>query len=298
MKLSIVQLSFRVFFLPLLLVFLTVNLVLLRDAKADTQPIKPAPIRFLLSFDDGPSAAIWQNSTEHVLDALAHNKIQPNIKAIFFAQTRAVNGGGTETGRALLQREFADGHLLAFHSATPRHSNHRFLTPEELKLSLQRGVSDLTDITGTAPDLVRPPFWNYDARTMAAYEKHGMTMLLTDLSANDGKIWGVNFSMTKRRNMLKNLAIFKQRWRQGLVPAVDGSTPVIVTFHDVNSYTASRMEVYLEILLEVAAELEMPVASKPFYDDRDDLHRAAMERVTHVGDDKVRLPGLWNWLWQ
>lgn len=258
----------------------------------------PAPLRFLLSFDDGPSAAFRSNPTVEILEKLAHNNIQPGIKVIFFTQTRAVNGGGTQVGQALLQREHAEGHLLGFHTATPRHANHRYLNEDEFELSLQNGVADLTEITGTAPSLVRPPFWNYDERTLLAYQKHGMRLLLTDLNANDGKIYGINFSMTKRRNMLKQLSGLRQRWSNGELPVIDGSTPVVVTFHDVNTYTASVIEVYLQILLDVAQELQMPTAGKPFYDAKDELERAALASTVRDGEIRPRLPGLWNWLWQ
>lgn len=265
---------------------------------ADLPAQPPAPIRFLLSFDDGPSAALSDNPTETILRTLEQNRVQPGIKGIFFTQTRAVNGGATEKGRALLRREHEEGHVLAFHTATARHSNHRYLSEEELEVSLTRGVADLTAITGAPPKLVRPPFWNYDARTLALYHRHGMQMLLTDLSANDGVIYGINFSLTKRKNMRKMLLAQRERWRAGAIAAVDGSTPIVVTFHDVNSYTASVIELYLEILLDVARELGMPTADKPFYADRDEVERAALASAVRDGGSKPALPGIWNWVWQ
>src|SRR5688572_1030191 len=75
-----------------------------------------APIRFLLTFDDGPSGALKNNPTGKILEALEHNEVQRGIKAIFFVQTRSIRGGDTEIGRALLQREYDEGHLLAFHT--------------------------------------------------------------------------------------------------------------------------------------------------------------------------------------
>jgi peptidoglycan/xylan/chitin deacetylase (PgdA/CDA1 family) len=258
----------------------------------------PAPIRFLLSFDDGPSGDHRNNSTEQVLDVLAHNNVQPDTKAIFFLQTRAVRGGGTDIGKALMQREQAEGHLLEFHTATEHHSNHRFLTTEEFEQSLDDGVADLTAIKGVAPTLVRPPFWNYDASTLAGYEKHGMHVLLTDLSANDGKIWGINWSLSKHRNMVKQLAELREQWQAGKLPVVDGSTPIVVTFHDVNTYTSNHIEVYMKILLQVAQELDMPTTAKPFYDNSADLEKAAMARTVKDGEIRPPLPGMWNWLWQ
>jgi peptidoglycan-N-acetylglucosamine deacetylase len=261
-------------------------------------PAAPAPIRFLLTFDDGPSGASWRNPTERILDVLEHNAAQPGIKAIFFAQTGALGDAADGVGRRLLRREHDDGHLLAFHTATPRHSNHRYLGADELAASLRRGGAELQAVAGVAPTLVRPPFWSYDAATLAQYQRHGMRMLLTDLSANDGVIWGVNWSWHKRSNLLANLAELRPRWLAGELPVVDGATPVVVTFHDINRYTAITIEEYLDILLDVARELDMPTAAKPFYDERDALEKAALARTVADADLKPRLPGWWNWIWR
>jgi peptidoglycan/xylan/chitin deacetylase (PgdA/CDA1 family) len=256
------------------------------------------PIRFVLTFDDGPSAAASGNSTVQVLDTLERNGIQDGIKAVFFTQTRHWRGGGTATGHALIRRESEAGHVVALHSATLTHANHRFMDAAELDASLQRGIDDLRELTGAAPVLVRPPFWAYDAATLASYRQHGLRMLLTDLSANDGKIYGVNFSWHKRSNMLKMLADTRVRWAAGVMPVVDGSVPVVVTFHDVNTYTASHLGEYLAILLDVARELDIPVAGKPFYDDRDALEQAALAATVKSAAEHPKLPGFWNWLWQ
>lgn len=256
------------------------------------------PIRFLLTFDDGPSGKSRNNPTQKILEVLANNPYQPNIKAIFFTQTRAARGGGTDIGQALLQRENEEGHLLAFHSATKHHDNHRFLAPEELDLSLQAGIQDLTKITGRAPRLVRPPFWSFNSSTFSIYQRHGLEILLTDLSANDGKIYGVNWSWHKRSNMLKQLARAKQQVIEGGIPVVDGTIPIVVTFHDVNSYTARNMEVYLGILLDVAKELDLPLAAKPFYDDRAQLEKAALARRVQDAKGGDYIPGFWGLWWK
>ena len=284
--------------LPMLL--LPLLLLALCDTSMAAEPCSehPAPIRYLLTFDDGPSAVSPDNPTEKVLRVLAENPLQRDVKAIFFTQTRAVNGGGTEYGRTLLKREVEEGHLLAFHTATPRHSNHRYLAEDELKNSLEKGIADLNSITGAPPTLLRPPFWNFDQRTLDIYHSYGLAMLLTDLSANDGIIYGINFSLTKRSNMRKLLLAAKANWCQNAMPIVDGVVPIVVTFHDINPYTANHMEEYLEILLDVAKELDMPTSAKPFYDNRDDLERAALARVVADASKPPKLPGIWNWLWR
>lgn len=256
-----------------------------------------APIRFLLTFDDGPSASGFYNPTVTVLDSLARNPLQPDIKAVFFVQTRDSRAGGSEAGRQIMRREHAEGHLLGFHTATRRHTNHRSLDPEELEQSLTDGGADIAAITSAAPTLVRPPFWNYDKRTFAAYQQHGMHVLLTDLSANDGKIWGFNASPRRRANMLRQLSEVRERIALGELPTVDGVIPVVVTFHDLNRYTARHTREYLQILLDSASATGLVTAQKAFYDDTAALQRAAMARTVRDSSEAVELPGIWNWLW-
>jgi len=256
-----------------------------------------APIRFLLTFDDGPSASSFWNPSMTVLDSLASNPLQPNIKAVFFVQTRASRAGGSEIGREVMRREQAEGQILGFHTATPGHSNHRSLDDVELEQSLSNGTADIAAITGTPPTLVRPPFWNYDKRTFAAYQRHGLQVLLTDLSANDGKIWGFNASPRRRANMLRQLSVVRERIALGELPTVDGVIPVVVTFHDLNRYTARHAREYLQILIDSANTTGLKLAQKPFYDDKDELQRAAMARTVTDSSQAVQLPGLWNWIW-
>jgi peptidoglycan/xylan/chitin deacetylase (PgdA/CDA1 family) len=256
-----------------------------------------APIRFVLSFDDGPAASGPNSSTLSILKDLADNPVQPGIKAVFFLQTRVTDAGGSTLGRQIMQREYDAGHVLGFHTATPGHSNHRYLDPVVFEQSLNDGVADIRAVTGTAPTLVRPPYWNYDQRTFAAYQEHGLHIVLTDLSANDGKIWGVNFSLRRRSSMLHQLSDVRDRIAAGELPVIEGSIPVIVTFHDINPYTARHIQEYLQILTDSAHELRMPIAAKPFYGDRAELERAAIGRSVASPTQHVRLPGLWNWIW-
>ncbi|MFJ2682578.1 polysaccharide deacetylase family protein [Pseudomonas sp. NPDC087342] len=256
-----------------------------------------APIRFLLTFDDGPSASSFWNPTDTVLDGLAQNPLQPNIKAVFFVQTGAPRAGNSDIGRRVMQREHAEGQILGFHTATHFHTNHRWLSPEDLEQSLSSGSAAIAAITGAPPSLVRPPFWNYDSRTFAAYQRHGMHVLLTDVSANDGKIWGFNASPRRRANMLRQLSEIRERIAQGELPTVDGAIPVVVTFHDLNRYTARHTREYLQILLDSAKATGVNTAPKPFYDDQGQLLKAAMARTVTESAEPVQLPGIWNWLW-
>ncbi|QAX84700.1 polysaccharide deacetylase [Pseudomonas sp. DTU12.3] len=266
-------------------------------AQTETRLKAQAPVRFLLTFDDGPSASSLWNPSATVLDGLKDNPLQANIKAVFFVQTRAPRAGNSEIGRDIMRREYAEGHILGFHTATHWHTNHRSLDPQELEASLSNGTADIAAITGAPPTLLRPPFWNYDKRTFAAYQQHGLHVLLTDLSANDGKIWGFNASPRRRANLLRQLSEVRERIALGEFPSVDGVTPVVVTFHDLNRYTARHTREYLQILLDSAAATGVKLADKPFYDDHDALEKAALARTVQQSSESVELPGIWNWIW-
>ncbi|MFO2463931.1 polysaccharide deacetylase family protein [Pseudomonas sp. 15FMM2] len=266
-------------------------------SKTEQRLQNQAPIRFLLTFDDGPSASGFANPSRSVIADLANNSVQPGIKAIFFLQTEAARAGGSERGRKTMQREHAAGHILAFHTATRWHTNHRLLNAEDLKQTLQQGATSIASITGAPPKLVRPPFWNYDRRTFAAYQQQGMQILLTDLSANDGKIWGFNASPRRRANLLRQLSLVRERIALGELPTVDGVIPVVVTFHDINRYTARHLKEYLQILMDSARANALKTAAEPFYTDRATLERAALARTVKDSNEVVHLPGVWNWLW-
>jgi peptidoglycan/xylan/chitin deacetylase (PgdA/CDA1 family) len=280
---------------------LLLMLMLLLGGCANRPPPLPVlaaePIRFLLTFDDGPSASRRGNPTQSILNTLADNKVQPGIKALFFVQTRADYAGGSPAGQALLRRQQRDGHLLGLHTATPGHANQRWLSPAALEQSLQDGTADLRAITGGAPRLLRPPFWSYNLRTFDAYQAHGLRILLTDLSANDGKTWGIHGSLRRRSHLRNGLARVREQIRADGLPVVDGVIPVVVTFHDLNTYTAAHMQEYLQILLDGAQDVGLMTAAKPFYAQRADLQRAALARSVEDGTRYQRLPGLWDQLW-
>jgi peptidoglycan/xylan/chitin deacetylase (PgdA/CDA1 family) len=252
-------------------------------------------IRFLLTFDDGPSLRQPYNPTTEILNRLAHNSVQSPVRAVFFVQTRNPGGGGTERGRELLRRTQNEGHVLAVHSGSPRgHVNHRGLSAAELDQSLTDAIADLRALSGRAPTLVRPPYWSYDDRTRAAYRTHGLAMLLTDLTARDGKTWGWTISLRRRSHMRWELEQLRRSIEQAKLPIVDGVVPLVVTFHDTNAYTAHHMQEYLEILVEESKRVGLALAEHPFYDDAAMIERVARVRaetgVYPVGMDLFGFP--------
>jgi peptidoglycan/xylan/chitin deacetylase (PgdA/CDA1 family) len=240
----------------------------------------PHPARFVLTFDDGPSLQQPYNPTSAILDQLADNSVQPGIKAVFFVQTRSPTAGGTARGQELLRRTRDEGHVLALHSGSARgHKNHRWLSPAELDQSLTDGIADIRALTGHDPTLVRPPYWSYDARTESVYQAHGLAMLLTDISARDGKIWGWHLSLRRRSHFRSKLAEVRRAIQEDRLPVVDGVVPVVITFHDTNDSTASHMQEYFEILVEESRRVGLPLAPEPFYNDAPAVERVARLRA-------------------
>ena len=100
----------------------------------------PLNVRFLITFDDGPHA-----NTGTILSRLTKNSVQPDLKAIFFVQTRNSDGGASREGRALLHRTHLEGHVLGLHTGTPRgHVSHTGMSQSELDQSLRNGKEDIS----------------------------------------------------------------------------------------------------------------------------------------------------------
>jgi len=262
--------------------------------------LRTKPVRFLLTFDDGPYGQERNNPTELILNSLAVNSVQSGIKAIFFLQTRNSDGGATERGRVLIRREQEEGHLIALHDgSTWGHRSHRNLDDGALEKSLADGIADLLPITGRRVNLLRPPYWAYDTRTVAAYQRHGLNVLLTDISANDGKDWGFKASPRRVSHMVSEMSNVRARILRDELPIVDGVIPVLVAFHDTNTYTAGHMHEYFDIVLGAAKECGLAIDTEPFYTRTAELERAALIRARDIEHRRDMVPWWWrviHWL--
>ncbi|MDT6963771.1 polysaccharide deacetylase family protein [Cupriavidus sp. SZY C1] len=237
------------------------------------------PVRFLLTFDDGPDTGPY-GGTPLILRQLADNPLAPGIKAIFFVQTEHPRRGGGPEGRAQMRETCAQGQLMAVHSGMKAgHVPHTRLAPDVLAASLRRGQGDIAAQCGQALAVVRPPNWAYSPATQAVYAQVGLGMLMADANARDGKFYGWTISLRRRPHMRHELEQVGRAMAAHRLPAVDGVTPVIVAFHDPNGFTASRMTEYLQILVETARDNGLPLADPPFYTDTQAAGRAALARA-------------------
>jgi peptidoglycan/xylan/chitin deacetylase (PgdA/CDA1 family) len=254
-------------------------------------PPQTPPIRFLLTFDDGPSIRTDFNPTLAIQDELAHNDIESGIKAIFFVQTRNANGGGTAAGKEILRRAWAEGHVLGLHSGSARgHIRHTKMSPAELARMLDDGKADIRAITGHDPEFIRPTYWGYNNATREAYAAHHLKMLLTNVNGHDGIIYVFDFKIDARYDFDEELLKLRAAVDRGALPPLHGVTPVIVSMHDVNRYTAHHLTQYLHILVDESRRVGLPVSATPFYDNTDEIIEAAELRAVPPPDTVVTTP--------
>ncbi len=241
-----------------------------------------APVRFLLTFDDGPSGLTEDNPTLAILEQLAANSVQPGIKAVFFVQPRHPRGGGTEFGRALLYRIHQGGHLLALHNGSERgHVNHVHLEPDELERSLEHGIADIREVTGAAPRFIKPPYLAYSSETLARYERHQLDMILDDVQGRDGAVHFFYWNPRLHAHLHRELADAAAAIQAGRLPVIADAIPLIVTLHDTNTATAENLELYLRVLIDSARAVGLRVAEKPFFDSLKQLDTVLVARALH-----------------
>jgi peptidoglycan/xylan/chitin deacetylase (PgdA/CDA1 family) len=123
-----------------------------------------------LTFDDGPDAT-W---TPAVLDVLAHAKAH----ATFFAV-------GDKAARlpGLLRRAADEGHGIGGHGWS--HTALTDMTRAEVATELERSTEAISDATGRAVTLLRPPFGDTDDRVAGVAEERDQRIVMWDVSPRD-----------------------------------------------------------------------------------------------------------------
>ena len=167
-----------------------------------------------LTFDDGPKAGV----TDVILDALNDYK----AKATFF-----VLGSRCEANEELLKRMSEEGHEIGNHTW-----NHPKMTAESssgITEQIEKTKTLIKNITGTAPELFRPPYGLFDERVTSYVGKE--QLILWDIDTLD----------------------WKYRNADMIVPATVGSVKEgsIILMHDI--YPSSA-EAAVEIIRELSLQ--------------------------------------------
>lgn len=213
------------------------------------------------------------NSTARVLLYLRGNDIQRDIKATFFIQTHASYAGGGDIGEELIRQENLNGHIVAIHTGgkglhwDPKHyrepfpgiwDKHWFRAkadrPEDLYDADEDGVINEQDgknalecdlvaakkriynFTGTTPEFVRPPYYDYGRtledkqRVLDTYTRQNLKMILTDAKGEEG---GFTWPGAGIR-----AAIFLKKTIKDAISNY-GMNQIVVTLHDTNNEVAN-----------------------------------------------------------
>ena len=123
-----------------------------------------------LTFDDGPSGEI----TQQLLDGLTAR----NAKATFF-----LCGYRIAQYPELAQQLAEQGHELGLHSN--RHDYMQHMTKDEALDDLTECMSQLTEATGIAPKLFRPPGGLYSQDLLEASRELGLSVIFWSVDPHD-----------------------------------------------------------------------------------------------------------------
>lgn len=181
-----------------------------------------------LTFDDGPNPT-W---TPEILSLLEHYGAQ----ATFF-----LIGEEAKAWPALVKREAHDGDTIGDH--TWSHPNLTQLSASVAWAELARDRNLITQLTGTAPSLWRPPYEAFNLPVIRIASGLGMKMQLWSVSTGDWQLPGT------RLIVLRVMAALH-----------DG---MVVLFHDGGGFTRSQTVAAVAILLPELQAAGYRVAALP-----------------------------------
>ena len=208
-----------------------------------------APVRVLLTFDDGPhSGALGgDNRTEKVLDALRHK----HIKAAFFIQTHVPYRLASPNGFRIASRLHAEGHVLGVHTGgfvDHRCHKWRCTRPADiigatngLDSDMIRAKTAIKRIVGTDPKFVRATYGYTDANCMEVYSRNQLKHVYWDLVSGDDR------KNATAASVRAHLMTETKRLATG---AVD----LIYLLHDINEVTAENAVDFIDVIAVSVSE--------------------------------------------
>lgn len=162
-----------------------------------------------LTFDDGPS-----NFTPHLLDMLKDY----GIPATFF-----MLGSNARRLPAVVRRVAAEGHEIGNH--TYSHPNLHRLNLEQQKEQIGLTEAIFREI-GVTSLYMRPPYGNYDERTIKIIKEHGLKLIMWSMDSFDWKRLPEDYS--------------KLRSTRGTVYE-NGNLRGVFLFHDIHKSTVDDL---------------------------------------------------------
>jgi peptidoglycan/xylan/chitin deacetylase (PgdA/CDA1 family) len=235
-----------------------------------------APVRILLTFDDGPhdGALGGNNRTEKVLDALKHKR----AKAAFFIQTHVPYRLASSNGAAIASRIHAEGHVLAIHTGGfVDHRCHKWRCAQPadmdgaingLDSDMVRAKAAIKNIVGTNPRFVRATYGYTNADCIEVYSRNSLKHIYWDLVSSDDR------KNATAASVQAHLAAEMRRLSTGPVD-------LICLLHDINEVTAEHVVEFIDtIAASVRANGQMPI----FVADRIEAE-LVMDRKARKGTD-------------
>lgn len=181
-----------------------------------------------LTFDDGPNPT-W---TPEILSLLENS----GAHASFF-----VIGEEAKAWPELVQREARDGDTIGDH--TWSHPNLTQLSASVVWAELARDKNLISELTGNAPSLWRPPYEAFNPQVIAIASGLGMKMQLWSVSTGDWQLPGTRVIVLRVMAALHN--------------------GMVVLFHDGGGYTRSETVAAVAILLPELQAAGYRVAALP-----------------------------------
>lgn len=139
----------------------------------------------------------WGNKfTPSILDTLKKNE----IKSTFF-----IMGPWAKKFPEVAQRMVADGHEIASHGF--RHENYGDMTVEWVKEDIQKAHTQIKEVTGVEPNLLRPPNGHYSQKSLQATHELGYKTIIWNVDSLDWKNPGRDVIVDRIMKRLKPGAV-------------------------------------------------------------------------------------------
>ncbi|MDF5751414.1 polysaccharide deacetylase family protein [Spongiactinospora sp. TRM90649] len=152
-----------------------------KGAKVDCAKVKC----IALTFDDGPGKYAGK-----LLDTLK----KYDVKATFFLEGQYV-----KSRPAFAKRMAVEGHELGNHSYT--HPNFREISDQEIVDELKSTHDAVVKATGKAPTMIRPPYGEFDSRTVSVAAEMGLPVVLWNGGSRD---WATKNETAIYKEVLRN----------------------------------------------------------------------------------------------